>query len=244
MAQQFVETQPIALYVPLAPGATSAIVTPYPLDIQTNKKLVFADFGTTPTVTVDPGVSGFEEIISFTGITDNGNNTATLTGLTRNLIGQSPYTSAGTGKNHGSNAVVVFSNNPQMYARLASLENANSFTALQKFTAGAVIVKRVQSVGNVASLTPNCDNYDCVDIAAIAQAFTIVNPAGTPADFQTLIIRILDNGAGEAITWGNTYVAMGNPLPVVTIANKYLIMGFQYNATLSKWGLVAVVNQA
>lgn len=128
MSLKFVQTQAIALYTGMSAAATQAIVTPYPRDIQTNAKLVFADFGTTPTFTVDPKIPGYEEICSFTGITDNGDDTATLTGLVRNLIGQYPYTTPGTGKQHGSSAVVVFSDNPQMYARLAALENNNIFT--------------------------------------------------------------------------------------------------------------------
>lgn len=132
MSQKFVQTQAVALYTGMSGAATSCIITPYPRDIQTNAKLVFADFGSTPTFTVDPKIPGYEEICSFTGITDNGDDTATLTGLARNLIGQYPYTTPGTGKQHGSSAVVVFSDNPQMYARLASLENDNVFTGVNE----------------------------------------------------------------------------------------------------------------
>jgi hypothetical protein len=128
MSLKFVQTGAISLYTGLSAAGTSMIVTPYPRDIQTNTKLVFSDFGTTPSCTIDPKIPGYEEICTFTGITDNGDNTATLIGLVRNLIGQYPYTTPGTGKQHGPSAIIVFSDNPQLYARLASLENDNVFT--------------------------------------------------------------------------------------------------------------------
>lgn len=110
-----VQTPIVALYTGISGTATSMRITPYPVDLDSTK-LVMADFGTIATCTIDPKISGFEEIVSFTGITDNGDNTATLTGLTRDLQGKSPYTAGTGGKTHGSSAVVVFGDNPQMFA--------------------------------------------------------------------------------------------------------------------------------
>lgn len=134
MSQKFIQTPAIALYTGMSGAATSAVITPYPTDIQTGRKLTMADWGTIGFFTVDPKISGYEEINSFTGLTDNGDGTGTLTGLVRNLIGEDPYTTPGTGKQHGSSAVVVFSNNPQLYASLASLANPNTFLALNIFS--------------------------------------------------------------------------------------------------------------
>ena len=129
----FVQTPTDSLYASMSASATSMRITPYPKDLN-GVKLTMTDFGTTPTVTIDPKVKNYEEIVSFTGITDNGDNTATLTGLTRNLASKSPYTTPGTGKTHGAGALVVFSNNPQMYARLAALENVESITGSWTFS--------------------------------------------------------------------------------------------------------------
>jgi hypothetical protein len=103
------------------------------------------------------------------------------------------------------------------------------------------ITARVQSVSDAATVTPNADSDDCVDITAIAQAFTIANPSGTPTNFQKLIIRIKDNGTARAITWGNGYVAGGVALPSTTVLSKILNLGFIYNTanSLNKWQLVA-----
>lgn len=131
---RFVETAPISLYAGMGISDTTCTVTPYPVDLD-GVKLTMTDFGTTATFTVDPKIAGFEEINSFTGIVDNGNNTATLTGLIRNLLGKYPYTvSSAGGKLHGSSAVVVFSDNPQMYAGLAGKANDETITGQWTFS--------------------------------------------------------------------------------------------------------------
>lgn len=108
------------------------------------------------------------------------------------------------------------------------------------------ITSRVQSVTDAATVTPNADSDDCVDITAIAQAFTIANPSGTPTNFQKLIIRIKDNGTARAITWGSGYVAGGTALPSTTVLSKILNLGFIYNTanSLNKWQLVASAQEA
>lgn len=132
--QRFVQTPACSLYTGLAVGDTTMRITPYPLDLDGNK-LTMTDFGSTPTATIDPKVSGFEEVVSFTGIVDNLDGTATLTGLVRDLTSKYPYTTPGTGKLHGSSAVVVFSDNPQVYNRLASKENDETITGSWQFPA-------------------------------------------------------------------------------------------------------------
>jgi hypothetical protein len=132
-ALQFVQTPTITLYTSVAGSATSMRVTPYPRDLD-GIKLTMTDFGTSPTATIDPKVRNTEEIVGFTGIVDNGDNTATLTGLTRDLTSKSPYTTPGSGRAHSASAIVVFSNNPQMYARFAAPENTQTWSAVQTFT--------------------------------------------------------------------------------------------------------------
>jgi hypothetical protein len=108
------------------------------------------------------------------------------------------------------------------------------------------ITSRVQSVSDAATITPDADANDCVDITAIAQAFTIANPTGTPTNFQKLIIRIKDNGTARAITFGSSYVAGGTSLPTTTVLSKILNLGFIYNTanSLNKWQLVASSQEA
>lgn len=122
---------------------------------------------------------------------------------------------------------------------LATLAGTETFTNKR-------ITARVQSVSDAATVTPNADSDDCVDITAIAQAFTIANPSGTPTNFQKLIIRIKDNGTARAISFGTAYVAGGVSLPTTTVISKILTLGFIYNSanSLNKWQLVASAQEA
>lgn len=135
---KFVQTPIMSLVAGIGISDTSITVTPFPKDLE-GVKLTMTDFGTAPTGTIDPKISGIEEIISFTGITDNGDNTATLTGVTRNLSSKSPYTTLGSGRQHGANAIFVISDNPQLFARMAALDADNTFTGNNTFDEAVTI---------------------------------------------------------------------------------------------------------
>jgi len=108
------------------------------------------------------------------------------------------------------------------------------------------ITPRIQSVTNAATITPNINTDDLVDITAIAQNFTIANPSGTSDNCQKLIVRVKDNGTARTITFGADYVAGGVSLPTTTILSKILTLGFIYNTanSLNKWQLVALAQEA
>lgn len=86
-----------------------------------------------------------------------------------------------------------------------------------------------------------CDQFE---ITAQAGALKFNNPGGTPVGGQKLIIRIKDNGTARALTYDTYFRAMGNSLPTTTVLSKTLYMGFIYNATDTKWDLVAVAQEA
>ena len=111
---------------------------------------------------------------------------------------------------------------------------------------GITSTARVQYVTNAATITPNADSDDCVEISAIAQAFTIANPSGTPVNFQKLVIRIKDNGVARAITWGNGYSILAVALPTTTVLSKITMCGFLYNTAngLNKWQLTSFLQEA
>jgi hypothetical protein len=105
------------------------------------------------------------------------------------------------------------------------------------------LLRRVSTVNGVASVTPNVSTTDMLVATGQASALSIVNPTGTPAEGQPLLVRIKDNGTARAISWGTAYRA-GNELllPVSTVANKWLYVGLTYNATDAKWDLLSVLN--
>lgn len=182
----------------------------------------------------------------LTGVAASGANSdiTSLTGLTTPL--GAAYGGTGVANNaaatltrSGNHALTITTTNTTgvtlpTTGTLATLDGSETLTNKR-------ITVRVQSVSDAATVTPNADSDDCVDITAIAQAFTIANPSGTPTNFQKIIIRIKDNGTARAITWGNGYVAGGVALPTTTVLSKILNLGFMYNTanTLNKWQLIA-----
>ena len=64
------------------------------------------------------------------------------------------------------------------------------------------IAPRVTAVASSATPTPNADTTDVYSLTAQAAAAAFANPTGTPANAQELRIRIKDNGAARALTWG------------------------------------------
>lgn len=83
--------------------------------------------------TLDPQTSN-SEFISFTGITQNSDGTATLTGVTRGLSRSYPYTSATTYKlTHSGQSIFILSNTPQLYASYANKSNSESITGQWTF---------------------------------------------------------------------------------------------------------------
>ena len=86
-----------------------------------------------------------------------------------------------------------------------------------------------------------CDQFE---VTAQAGALLFNAPGGTPLGGQKLIIRIKDNGTARALTYNAVFRAMGNALPSTTVLSKTLYMGFIYNATDTKWDLVAVAQEA
>lgn len=94
--------------------------------------------------------------------------------------------------------------------------------------------------------TPNADTTDIYTFTALSVAPTFGAPTGTPVNGQKLIIRIKDNGTARALNWNAAYVAGGASLPITTVVNKTMHLGFIYNTdnSLNKWMLIAKAEEA
>ena len=107
------------------------------------------------------------------------------------------------------------------------------------------IVKPIDNTAATAStLTPNVDEFEQETISALASALTIAAPSGTASNGLKLIIRITDDGTGRALTFNAIYEAIGVTLPTTTTANKTIYIGCIYNATSTKWDVIAIKEQA
>ena len=100
------------------------------------------------------------------------------------------------------------------------------------------------TVASSATLTPNVDEYEQETITALSTALAINAPTGTPSNGMKLVLRITDDGTGRGLTWNAIYQEIGVTLPTTTTANKTIYIGCIYNATATKWDVVAIKEQA
>lgn len=105
---------------------------------------------------------------------------------------------------------------------------------------------RVYSTTSTATLTPEIDTYDYFMITAQAAAINIANHStSVPTVGEKIQIVITDNGTARAITFGTNYVAKGGiVLPTTTILDKRMELGFEWDANLGKWVLLAFSQEA
>ncbi len=136
MSFLFVQNQPTTITGAGAiAGATSVILTS--LTQIDGTVLTMADFGAIGYGTIEPGNSTLEEQISFTGITQNANGTATLTGV-KTVLTVSPYTeTSGLAQTHAGNTTFVISNTAGFYNQLLAKADDATITGKYTFPNGA-----------------------------------------------------------------------------------------------------------
>ena len=89
------------------------------------------------------------ELISFTGITNNGDGTFTLTGVTRGLDKTYPYTEDSDFKlPHAGGSQFILSDAPQVFNKYGALVNANTWSGIQTFS-----TQPVSTAGNPTGST-------------------------------------------------------------------------------------------
>jgi hypothetical protein len=101
---------------------------------------------------------------------------------------------------------------------------------------------QASSIGTVttgATITPAATNTQ-YNVTALAQSATIAAPSGSPQDGAKLVIRILDNGTAQSLTWNAIYQTVGTTLPTTTVANQIIYVGCIYNSQSSSWNVVSV----
>jgi|ERR1044072_1218193 hypothetical protein len=106
--------------------------------------------------------------------------------------------------------------------------------------------QKISTVTTSASPTPTGDAWwNLFTVTALSDATaTFGAPSGTPANGNTLIIRVKDNGTGRTLAWNAIYRAIGVTLPLSTTASKTRYIGFIYNSADSKWDCIASVLEA
>lgn len=123
MAQiQFIQAQPFALAGSGASIGDTTIVLQSMVGIDSSN-IVTGDLGSVAFGTLEPGNGSQEEAFSFTGVTQNANGTATLTGV-KTVLFKSPYTgTSGLAKTHAGASKVILSNDAAFYGNILSYVN-------------------------------------------------------------------------------------------------------------------------
>jgi hypothetical protein len=104
------------------------------------------------------------------------------------------------------------------------------------------ITPRVQSITSSATPTPNIDDYDVLEITALATGATFGAPTGTPTNKQLFRIVIEDNGGAQTLAFNSIYRAGDITFPTTTIAGKKMILGIMYDAVDNKYDLVTKID--
>jgi hypothetical protein len=107
---------------------------------------------------------------------------------------------------------------------------------------------RVSSTISITSpLAWNSDNFDMYIATAQASSLTISADAGIPVNGQKMIFRFKDNGTAQTLSFttgtANGFRAVGVALPTITTTSKTTYVGCIYNATDSRWDVIAVATE-
>jgi hypothetical protein len=101
----------------------------------------------------------------------------------------------------------------------------------------------VYSTTTTSSLTPDTARYGVFKITALASSLAIVNPTGA-YDGKRIMIIIKDNGTARGVAYGTQFRNVGAIAPLSTIPSKIVVIGAVYNATDTKWDVVAVSQES
>ncbi len=157
------------------------------LQTQDGVAITTANIGDIGYATIDPGVSGVEENISFTTITQNGDGSATLSGVTRGLDNVSPYTGdSSRAKGHSGGATLVMSNSAAFYEQYSRLADDQTYTGTVTYTTSAR-----------PTLTVDSDSATVTDLVTVGQLNRTALGSPTIDDIT------VSGTAGETIAAGN-----------------------------------------
>lgn len=126
----------------------------------------------------------------------------------------------------------------------AATANPATLATHTEFISRYAALVRATSVAYAATVTPNADTTDVLNIGALTGALTLAAPTGTPRDGQNLRVRFVqDATGGRAITY-NAIFAFGSDVQAAqdpTVANAKWERLFVYHAGDATWRATAIV---
>jgi len=124
----------------------------------------------------------------------------------------------------------------------SSAPTTNYQVANKKYIDDEIDKEGLYSTTVTSSATPTparASKRNMFTVTALAEAATFAAPSGTPADGDTLLIRIKDNSTARALSWNAIYRGSTElALPSTTTLGKTIYIVFVYNSADSKWDLI------
>ncbi len=143
--------------------------------------------------TIDPQNATSKEFISFTGITQNSDGTALLTGVSRGLGFSYPYTASTTlASSHSGQSIFILSNPPQLTNQYLNMVNGGQVSGLTTFTDPPIMT-------NAATSTLQAASVAYVNGLAFGGAVVTVPGGGTGQTTFAPGAILVGNGAGNIL---------------------------------------------
>ena len=106
-----------------------------------------------------------------------------------------------------------------------------------------VVHKTQYGDNNSPTQTPDA-NYETYELTNLAHNTVFTAPIGSWSNNQKMIIKIISTGTYTLdFTTARVYAPIGVILPTTTVPNKLLSLGIFYNASRSRWEVVAVAQE-
>lgn len=154
--------------------------------------------------------TNYTEFISFTGITQNANGTATLTGVVRGLGRSYPYAETSALKQpHSAQSIFILSNSPSLYSEYVTKRNDQTITGINTFTASPIV-----PTPTLATQAANKAYADSLTIAGTPVADTAT---GGRIQIGTGLQAASSTPLGSAT--GNPYLALTTSIATSTYGN-------------------------
>jgi hypothetical protein len=183
--------------------------------------ITMADVGTKGYATIEPGNGSQEESITFSGITQNANGTATLTGVKTTLT-VAPYTeTSGLAITHAGGTTFILTNTAAFYNALTGKGNDEIITGVWTFTQSPIVPTPTTDYQAATKKYVSDTITGLVGTATSSNAGTTklsVDPAvpGTPVAVGDNDTRVPTQGENDALVGNNTDVAVGTGNKMVT----------------------------
>lgn len=175
--------------------------------------------------TIEPQTVAKVESITFTGISQNGNGTASLTGVTRGIDFVYPYAASSTLRmSHSGGATFILTNTPNFYYDQFAMPTNSNVTTWPSASTSVATKGYVDAIA-FGGLLPVASTLaqGVVQIATGAQA-AASTPTGSSGAFLSL--------ASTISTSTYNFATAGNVIPVTDLSTKKIADNFISTSTL------------